>query len=500
MTCHVRIAGIPARAARCLTVAGAAAFVGSGVAQCPVGFAPVVTYPAVQFARCLAAADFDRDGVLDLALGAFGTSNVMLYRGVGNGTFLPAVPRTNTAGGVSIAAADMNLDGRVDIVTATQGNAITVMLGNGDLTFQTPTSRTVTPSVQYLIVADFNADGRPDVAVSQFMVGQPALSILLGNGDGTLQTPLTSFPSSVSLSVAAGDMNRDGKTDLVLHNQGPFRASVLLGNGNGTFTTSYNASLTSTAELGVADFNRDGKPDVACCNPSQGSVTVLLGDGAGALGAGTNFPVAGQGIVIPADLDRDGAIDLVIPNLFGRQVSVLRGTGTGSFSATTSSIVAANNSVSGAAVGDFNGDGRLDIATANYNSASIGVLLQTAAAGPTITSQPVSLAPIAGTGAVFTVGATGSGTLSYSWRMNGVVLANGPVISGQGTPSVTISPVDGSMDLSALHCVVTDGCGSVSSWPAALCVRPACIADINGDGGIDGTDVEYFFERWEAGC
>ncbi|MBL9002537.1 MAG: VCBS repeat-containing protein [Phycisphaerae bacterium] len=474
---------------------------GSAAGQCFTGFGPVVTFPSVSLPRCITAGDFDGDGILDLAVGAFGNANVQAYRGVGNGTFMPATAHANAGGGSWIATGDFNRDGKLDLVTATQTNMVTVLVGNGNLTFQPPSSRGVATAVFAGCVGDFNRDGKLDVACSLFQVGQPALAVLLGNGDGTLQAPLHTMTGWVSAGLATADMNRDGKPDLVMHHQGPARVSVLLGNGSGGFSISSSATPVSAQDICVGDWNGDGSPDIAFCNSSQGALTVMPGDGAGGLGSPQNYALAGSGPLIAADFDRDGALDIVGTNLYGRQATIFMGQGTGAFDPGIIYNVAANASVSGVAVGDFNGDGRLDIATANYNSANIGVMLQQSAfAPPVVTTHPPSRGVASGNGTVFNVAATGAGTLTYSWRRNGVVMVNGGAVSGQGSPSLTISPVDETFDLSAIDCVVSNACGAAASHPAALCVVPACIADINGDGGIDGADVEFFFSHWEDGC
>jgi len=108
-----------------------------------------------------------------------------------------------------------------------------------------------------------------------------------------------------------------------------------------------------------------------------------------------------------------------------------------------------------------------------------------------------------GSPAMFTIAATspaGGGTLTYQWRMNGVNLSDGGAVSGALTATLTIAPAAGADNAASFDCIVSNACGSTRSDPAGLGVTPDCPADFNMDGGIDGSDVEAFFERWENGC
>src|SRR3989442_8669497 len=183
------------------------------------------------------------------------------------------------------AVGDFSGDGKLDLAVVNSGSTtVSVLLGNGDGTFQTPLTVDVGGSnPTYVVAADFNGDGKLDLAVATYgcfgygaagpcPTVSNAISVLLGNGDGTFQAARTFEAGSGPNAVAVGDFNADGKLDLAVADYGPstLRAttvSVLLGNGDGTF----QAPLTfharrSPAFVAVADFNGDSKLDLAVAN------------------------------------------------------------------------------------------------------------------------------------------------------------------------------------------------------------------------------------------
>jgi hypothetical protein len=323
------------------------------------------TYTAGPDPYSVAVGDFNGDGISDLAIAnnvQSGTVSVLL--GNGDGSF--QTPQTYAAGinAIFVTAADLNADGNLDLIT-TNDATTRVLLGNGDGTFQ--------PAVNYaeaggfsVAVGDFRGAGVQDLAVA----GR-GVTILLGNGDGTFPTVPTYDAGSSASAVAVGDFNGDGIPDLVTADPGEVR--VLLGNGDGSFQAAVSYTGVSPGFVAVGDFNGDGNLDLVVTNPGLGTVSVLLGNGDGTFGAPVSY-AAGRNPsrVAVGDFNDDGKLDIVVINSIGFRatVSVLLGNGDGTFGAPVPYGV--GNEPLSIAVGDFNGDGIPDIAVANQGAGDPG--------------------------------------------------------------------------------------------------------------------------------
>src|SRR5579872_2723485 len=199
---------------------------------------------------------------------------------------VPATVGTAAQNGTAaalIVSADLNGDGILDEIVSNLDTEIDISLGNEDGSLQSPVSYDLRTEVSSIAVADVNGDGKPDVIVTGFGDTTSYVSVLLGNGDGTLQAPVNLSVGTFPQSVAIGDFNGDGKPDLAVAADDALY--LLLGNGNGTFHAP--VSLLSGTGLSViaADFNGDGKLDLALGQFAQasgkGTVAVLMGNGNG---------------------------------------------------------------------------------------------------------------------------------------------------------------------------------------------------------------------------
>ena len=224
-------------------------------------------------------------------------------------------------------------------------------------------------------------------------------------------TPAPGNPFLVGLapvSVAVGDFNGDGNADLAIANKNDFTVTVLLGNGKGGFTAAPGSPLSVGAEpesVAVGDFNADGKPDLAIANSGGNTVTVLLGAGAGefTVAPGSPYPVGTDPVsVAVGDFNGDGRPDLAIANKNSNNVTVLLGTGAGEFAAAPDSPFPVGTDPVSVAVGDFNGDGKPDLAITNWNAGAgttVTVLLGNGSGGV----SPASGSPFAAGTAPLTV-------------------------------------------------------------------------------------------------
>jgi hypothetical protein len=229
--------------------------------------------------------DFNKDGKLDAVVGG----QVLL--GNGDGTF-----RTTTTFVTAIAAAaDLNGDGNLDMVGNGGGGNVLVQLGNGDGTFRAAVSYPIGSSA-LLVVGDLNGDGKPDIVATAESLTRGAsnqvpsgnIAVLLNNGDGTFQPALKYSVAPGVISVALDDFNGDGYTDVAVLSGS---VSVLLGNGDGTLRNQVNYGGGTPTRLAVGDLNGDGKPDLALAGGLDNGVTVLLNTYVSGSGGSTCAPV-----------------------------------------------------------------------------------------------------------------------------------------------------------------------------------------------------------------
>src|SRR6266446_695652 len=280
----------------------------------------------------------------------------------------------------SVIAADFNGDGKLDQAVAnSSSNTVSILLGKGDGSFGPKTDFVTSSGPSAVTAGDFNGDGKLDLAVA----GKSAnmVSILLGKGDGTFGAATDFGVGNGPVSVAAADFNGDGKPDLAVANHDSNTASVLLGKGDGTFgpKTDFVTGL-GPKSLTTAVFNLNHNLDVATANTSADTASVLLGKGDGTFDPKTDLGTdTGPISVTAADFNGDGKADLLTGNIgyyygYFPTVSLFRGNGNGTFGP-RADFPTGSTPVS-VATGDFNGDGNLDVATANDFENTVSVVLR----------------------------------------------------------------------------------------------------------------------------
>ncbi|MGC1490089.1 MAG: VCBS repeat-containing protein, partial [Candidatus Acidiferrum sp.] len=354
-------------------------------------FKPHVEYATGSDPYGIAMGDFNGDGKLDLAVvDTCGTTCgfVSVLLGNGDGTFKPKTDYGVGEGPSLVVALDLNGDGKTDLaVTNTVSNSVSILLGNGDGTFQGPVDYASSDMPMGIAAADFDGGKITDLVLTH--EGAPwGISMLKGNGDGTFQgeqqIPLPLGVTLVSINVVSVDLNGDGKPDLFLTN-GAGGVAVMLGNGDGTFQAPViYATGPQPLALTARDVNGDSHIDLEIADSESDDVTVFLGNGDGTFSPRTNVPPGPSGstqlgvaATLIGDFNGDGLPDLVVSesnvNLQGYGgLSVLLGEGNGKFQ----TPIGINTSSTGGnpgymSTGDFNGDGKQDLAIATGSGAAV---------------------------------------------------------------------------------------------------------------------------------
>jgi FG-GAP-like repeat len=423
------------------------------------------------FPSYVAEGDFNGDGKEDLAVSVLDscTTTCPVYVLLGNGDGAFQSPLAIFHGTGPLSAADLNNDGKMDLVLQADPTDAQVLLGNGDGTFSNSNNYILSlpplypggpPPFSGIATADFNGDGRPDVAVGN--------AVLLGNGNGTLAgVPINVTPGSGAVAVAdfenigtrdaaivsgssvyilhndgsailslmhtytvpqsggivVADFNGDGNLDLAVNSIDPISLnwgySVLLGNGDGSFQLPifYPQTVTysgHTVQITVADFNHDGKPDIAVEGVGNQSLAILLGLGDGTFAPAVYYYDAGASFLLIGDFNKDGKLDIVADS------AILFGNGDGTFQAAM--FPASLNGFVAQFVADVNNDGKPDLLSGNQ--VALGNGDGTFTLLPVLTTSISGVADLNGDGRLDLFASTAINCCGQE-RQTGVQLGNG---------------------------------------------------------------------------
>jgi hypothetical protein len=323
-------------------------------------------------------------------------------------TFGPAINTPTAVKPVSLAVGDFNRDGKDDLAVTTS-QSVLIFLGKGAGQFNAPTTvPRVGSSPGFVTVGDFNKDGRQDLAV---MDTDPAtntstgnISILLGKGDGSFQSSTIAHAGTSADHIAVGDFNADGNPDMVVTFFSLAQVKVYLGNGSGgfpketTLTTKIGGvAVNGGASVVTGDFNRDGKQDFAVAisnaiQPTKGAIVTFQGDGTGLkFDQKAELPLADPITVTVGDFNQDGKLDIASASFVGAKLFIWRGDGAGNFGSPDIFATLGATSLTPAmvAAADFNLDGKTDLAASTLNGV-VEILAEPAAPGtvqlPTFTA------------------------------------------------------------------------------------------------------------------
>ncbi|HEY3837081.1 MAG TPA: FG-GAP-like repeat-containing protein [Bryobacteraceae bacterium] len=393
--------------------------------------ATVLSGPATGVPLSFVIGDFNKDGKLDLA--AVTATGVAVMLGNGDGSFQTAVNFATDTFPHEITTGDFNGDGKADLAVTASSGAVSVLLGNGDGTFQSFVTYNTGPNPGAIVAADVNGDGLVDLAVNTGYV-------LLGKGDGSFQNAVQWLNGGY---LAVGDFNGDGKIDFI-----DASGVVQLGHGDGTFDPGARVNIVPAAHIqvftSIADIDGDGNADViamvhAADMGGHGvlpnftdTLSVYLGHGDGtfrppvtvATGALGQFP----GAIALGDFTSDGKMDVAL--LYRGTVSVFPGNGDGSFGAElpfTTDEPQSSLNITKVLLGDFNGDGRTDVAFA-----ASGVMLQLGQLLPASTTNLLS----SPNPSMYGQGVTLTATVGRSTASGVVTFFDGPSLTPLGTKTL----------------------------------------------------------------
>jgi hypothetical protein len=322
----------------------------------------------------VAVANVDGSGPVDLIVGTQYRDAIYTLLNTGSGAFNVATNTSVTNGAgypVSLAAADFNHDDILDLALAREfppaGIApVTVLLGRGDGSFVWATNY-APGSYSSIAAGDVNGDQEIDLVAG---TDNGQVAVFLGNGDGSFTGPTTYAVGSrtIGWDIVLGDFNGDQKLDIIASGRYDKKVVVLIGSGDGSFQITTNYALTNGPErLVVSDANNDGKLDVIAVNSSSNSISVLLGNRDGTfqspIDLGLNVPSTSVAI---GDFNGDGLPDLITANYLTTNINVLLATGDGRFTPAAQLPLAASLRPQSVAVADFDGDGRPDIVAACF--------------------------------------------------------------------------------------------------------------------------------------
>jgi len=432
----------------------------------------ITKYVTVTDPRDIVKADFNKDGLIDLAICHSAGNTVSVYLGTGNGKFAKtAVNHATGTNPFQMIALDYNKDNNLDmaIVNVSGSSSITILTGNGSGGFTALPNINITANNSRITTGDFNNDSNPDLIATSG--NNSSFFFIAGTGSG-FNAPVTISVSENTLEVRSADFDKDGNLDLamVYTSNSPNRVVIFSGNGNGTFTEESQYSMGSGL-FEIQDLNNDGNPDINAYNITIGANDdFYINDGNGVF-TGSNFTAGFAGTVKAfEDMDGDGFKDLILSSQLTISsepglIRIFKGSATGP---TTTQLI--NKQFSGGhkiIVHDLNNDGKNDLISLSFNIYEdyFAVLINnTVAVGcPVISVQPITQAACEGQSVTLSVAATGNAPLTYQWRKD--------LINIPGATSATLSfPSIELPDAGSYTCVISNLCGSTTSSVAVVSI------------------------------
>ncbi len=291
------------------------------------------TYRVGKNPTSIATGDFNKDGITDVVTTNIGNSTLSVLFGIGDGTFKEPISTQACKEPRALAVGNYNRDDLADFaVTCSGSDQVQIFFGHVSGGFGIGPSYSLHRTPVSVAAGDFNGDGYSDLSVA---LRNDKIHILLGRGDGSFHKGRQYEYGDTPTSVAVTDLNRDGKLDMAVTNGGPMSSavSIWLGNGDGSFQTPTDYR-TGKRPLRVAfgDFNNDQVTDLLVVNGERDTFTIFLGNGDGTFQKGKEDGAnAGPVFGLAQDFDGDRMVDVVIANIQSNDLSILFGRGDGTF-------------------------------------------------------------------------------------------------------------------------------------------------------------------------
>jgi hypothetical protein len=455
------------------------------------GFANQTTYATGLNPEAVMLGDVNRDGIPDLVV-ANGTSDTMsVFLGNGNGEYkAPFTYRTGHHPS-SVALGDLNDDGFQDVaVTNSLSNTLSVFLGIGNGAFKTQQVFATEKGPDSVTFGYVNTDEKLDLIVANS--ASNSVSLFDGKGDGTIQLRKSYATGNSPNSVLFKDLSGVGDYGIVVANYNSGTVSVLMGHPDGTFDAPRTFSTVSATgwtpnTLALGDVNGDHKPDliVGSFFAQYSNICLLLGNGNGTFKMPQTFAQGSTPMALAVgDVNGDGKLDIAIANHYRHSVDVFLGNGDATFN--LPQTFATGTSPIGLSIGDLNADGKLDLVVANLNSNNVSVFLgkgngnlnvQVYKVGitPSVTTQPKNLQIHLDGTATFTAEAVGNPTPSIQWQVSTNDVATWSNLAGAISNTYRIA-TDLSMDQSKYRAVFVNSAGVAYSDAATLAINTMSVA------------------------
>lgn len=376
-------------------VAGLVLLVVHAQLQAQVDFRPATNYLVGTSPPSVAAADLNGDGMVDIVCANILSSSLAVLTNQGGGIFVSNATLSVGVGPTCVVAVDVNGDDKVDLVSANLNNAsvttdsVSVLTNNGSGGFTVSAQLVIGKSPRFVKAGDLNGDGKPDLIIPNGIT-PGVLFVYTNSGSGLFGSNATVNVGHQPNSLEAADVNGDGRLDLISPSAFSGVILILTNNGSGIFGSNATVAMATSPGLVVAaDVNQDGNSDLVSVN---GSLTILTNNGSGSFGSKATLNVGGSTSVFATDMNGDGVVDLVTANTGANTVSVLTNNGSGSFVlAVSAGVYTLPNAVTAA---DVNNDGKVDLISSGGNSAAPNGRVSVLFRAPKLTVTPFEVSSV----------------------------------------------------------------------------------------------------------